>query len=214
MAAERARLKPEAKAEQKKWIAREGAKLGPDGERIVKAALAKRTLSGAWSLQFDDDDLGTVTVDAIMADPAKYDGETLADPIDGIEYGPGKAKLFINDDGTIVVNSFAHGGRSFRLLHSAASARAAIEKAGEEAAKIYIKVILAADINAGEEDQLLELVRDLTGIGKRPLKADLKRAKARGRARSAPKSGPSAAPCPIAESPSARRCPMRSGCRS
>ena len=46
VAAERARLKPEAKAEQKKWIAREGAKLGPDGERIVKAALAKRTLSG------------------------------------------------------------------------------------------------------------------------------------------------------------------------
>ena len=106
-----------------------------------------------------------------MADPATYDGETLADPIDGIEYGPGKAKLFINDDGSIVVNSFAHGGRSFRLLHSAASARAAIEKAGEEAAKIYIKVILAADINAGEEDQLLELVRDLTGIGKRPLKS-------------------------------------------
>ena len=178
VAAERARLKPQAKAEQKKWIAHEGAKLGPDGERIVKAALAKRTLSGGWSLQFDDDDLGTVTVDAIMADPAKYDGETLADPIDGIEYGPGKAKLFVNDDGTIVVNSFAHGGRSFRLLHGAASARAAIEKAGEEAAKIYIKVILAADINAGEEDQLLDLVRDLTGIGKRPLKADLKRAKA------------------------------------
>ena len=58
VAAERARLKPEAKAEQKKWIAREGAKLGPDGERIVKAALAKRTLSGAWSLEFDDDSWG------------------------------------------------------------------------------------------------------------------------------------------------------------
>ena len=139
VAAERQRLKPESKAEQKKWIAREGAKLGPDGERIVKAALAKRTLSGAWSLQFDDDDLGTVTVDAIMADTATYDGETLADPIDGIAYGAGKAKLFINDDGTIVINSFAHGGRPFRLLHSSASARAAIEKAGEEAAKIYIK---------------------------------------------------------------------------
>ena len=38
-------------------------------------------------------------------------------------------------------------------------------------------ILLAAEVNAGEEDQLLELVRDLTGIGKRPLKADLKRAK-------------------------------------
>ena len=177
VAAERARLKPEAKAEQKRWIARKGAKLGPDGERIVKAALAKRTLSGAWSLQFDDDDLGIVTVDTVMADPARYDGETLADPIDGIEYGPGKAKLFINDDGSIVINSFAHGGRQFRLLHSAASARTAIEKGGAEAAKVYIKVLLAADVNAGEEDQLLELVRDLSSIGKRPLKEDLKRAK-------------------------------------
>jgi hypothetical protein len=178
VAAERARLKPAAMAEQKKWIAREGAKLGPDGERIVKAALARRTLSGLWSLQFDDDDLGVVTVDAIMADPARYDGETLADPIDGIEYGRGKARLFLNDDGTIICNSFAHGGRSFRLLHSAASARAAIEKAGQDAARIYVQVILAAEINAGEEDRLIELVRDLTGIGKRPLTTDLKRAKA------------------------------------
>ena len=112
-----------------------------------------------------------------MADPARYDGETLADPIDGIEYGAGKAKLFINDDGSLVINSFAHGGRPFRLLHSAASARAAIEKAGDGAAKIYIKVLLAADVNAGEEDQLLDLIRKLTRRGKRPLKSDLKSAR-------------------------------------
>ena len=58
VSAERARLKPEAKAEQKRWLVREGAKLGPDGERILKAALAKRTLSGGMTLQFDDDELG------------------------------------------------------------------------------------------------------------------------------------------------------------
>jgi hypothetical protein len=177
VSAERARLKPEAKAERKRWIAREGAKLGPDGERIVRAVLAKNTLSGGWALQFDDDDLGTVTVDDVMADPVRYHDESLADPIDGIDYGAGKAKLFVNEDGSVVVNSFAHGGRTFRLLHSAKSARAAIEKAGEAADKVYIKVILAADLTVAEEDQLLELVRDLTGIGKRPLRADLKRAK-------------------------------------
>ena len=91
--AERARLKPEAKAEQKRWIAREGAKLGPDGERIVKAALAKRTLSRAdGRSQFDDDELGTVTIDDVMVDPARYDGETLADPLDGIDYGAGQGQ--------------------------------------------------------------------------------------------------------------------------
>ena len=50
---------------------------------------------------------------------------------------------------------------------------AAIEAAGEAADKIYIKP--SADLTAGEEDRLLEQVRDLTGIGKRPLKSDLKR---------------------------------------
>jgi hypothetical protein len=33
-------------------------------------------------------------------------------------------------------------------------------------------------VNAAEEDQILELVRDLSGIGKRPLKSDLKKARA------------------------------------
>ena len=38
----RGALKPEAKAAQQRWIATEGAKLGPDGPRILKAALARR----------------------------------------------------------------------------------------------------------------------------------------------------------------------------
>lgn len=176
--AEHVRLRPEAKKAQKEWIVREGAKLGPDGERVVKAAVARRVLSGPWPLVFDNEELDITSVDAVMAEPAKFDGETLADPIDGIAYGAGKAKLFINLDGTIVINSFAHGGRPFRLLHSAQSALAAIDKAGEEAGKIYVKIVLSANLTAGEEDQLLERVRALTGIGKRPLKSDLKRARA------------------------------------
>jgi hypothetical protein len=176
--AERARLKPNAKAERKRWLVREGAKLGPDGERILRAALDKRTLSGGMTLQFDDDELGVVNIDDVMVDPARYDGETLADPLDGIDYGAGKAKLFANEDGSIVINSFAHGSRTFRLLHSVASGRTVLERAGEGAAKLYIKVLLAAEVNAAEEDQILELVRDLSGIGKRPLKSDLKKAKA------------------------------------
>ena len=175
--AERARLRPEAKAEQQRWVVREGAKLGPGGEQIVKTALAKRTLSGAWALHFDDEDLGTATVDDVMANLAQYDGETLADPIDGPGYGTGKAKVFVNNDGAVVINSFAHGGRPFRLLHSAASARAALERAGSNASKMYVQVLLAAELSATEEDQLITLVHNLTSIGKRPLKADLTRAK-------------------------------------
>jgi hypothetical protein len=175
--AAQAALKPAAKAEQQRWLAREGAKLGPDGERVLKNALAKRTLTGALILHFDDEELGSVTVDEVMADPARFADETLADPLDGVEYGLGKAKLFVNEDGALVVNSFAHGGRTFRLLHSAASAKAVLEQAGADAARLYVAVLFAADVTAAEEEQLLELVRRLTGIGKRPLRADLKRAK-------------------------------------
>src|SRR4051794_30722858 len=60
--AERVRLKPDAKAERKRWLVREGSKLGPDGERILKAALDKGTLSGGVTLQFDDDELGVATI--------------------------------------------------------------------------------------------------------------------------------------------------------
>lgn len=174
----RSALKPQARAERDRWVATEGAKLGPDGPRLLKAALAKKTLSGGMRLLFDDDALGEVSINDVMVDPERYAGATLADPLDGIDYGAGKARVFVNDDGAIVVNSFAHGGRTFRLLHSANSARTVLDRAGKASAAIYTKVLLSADINAADEDQLLELVRSLTGIGKRPLKADLKKAKA------------------------------------
>jgi hypothetical protein len=38
-------------------------------------------------VEFDDPELGAVSVAAILADPDRYDAETLADPIEGIGYG-------------------------------------------------------------------------------------------------------------------------------
>jgi hypothetical protein len=122
VAAARTTLKPEAKRAQRDWLVREGANLGENGERILRAALSKSTLSGGFVLEFDDEELGSVTVGDVTADPNRFDGETLADPLDGTDHGRGKARLFVNENGTVVVNSFARGGRTFKLLHSAASA--------------------------------------------------------------------------------------------
>jgi hypothetical protein len=55
--------------------------------------------------------------------------------------------------------------------------RTVLERAGEDAGEIYIRVMLGAVLTDADEDQLLGLVHRLTGIGKRPLKADMKRAK-------------------------------------
>jgi hypothetical protein len=54
-------------------------------------------------LELDFDHLGIVSVAAVLADPDRFIGETLADPLEGADYGR-HAGLFIH--------SFAHGPRS------------------------------------------------------------------------------------------------------
>ena len=61
-------------------------------------------------LELDFDDLGAVTVAKVLADPDKFVGETLADPLEGVDYGRCKAKVMRAADGALVIHSFAHGG--------------------------------------------------------------------------------------------------------
>ncbi len=74
----------------------------------------------------DFDDIGVVTVAMVLADPDKFVGETLADPLEGIDYGRCKAKVMRAADGTLVIHTFAHGGGLYRLRHDARSATAAL----------------------------------------------------------------------------------------
>lgn len=53
----------------------------------------------------------------VVADPDKYKNLSMPDPFDPGD-GPSKAQLYINDDGTIVINSFAHGGTVYRLYQN------------------------------------------------------------------------------------------------
>ncbi|MCD6297440.1 MAG: hypothetical protein J7M30_09820, partial [Deltaproteobacteria bacterium] len=64
------------------------------------------------SLEFDNGDSARA-VD-ILKDPEKYHLKTLRDPLEP-EQGKCKAKLFVNNDGSVIVNSYLHGGRTFRL---------------------------------------------------------------------------------------------------
>jgi hypothetical protein len=38
-------------------------------------------------LPFDDEELAGVTVADVLADPARFEGATLADPLEGVSYG-------------------------------------------------------------------------------------------------------------------------------
>ena len=73
--------------------------------------------------------LAGCTVGDVLADPERFEGETLADPLEGVGYGRCCAKVMRRADGTPWIHSFAHGRTIYELKHDAASVRKAMEAA-------------------------------------------------------------------------------------
>jgi P4 family phage/plasmid primase-like protien len=62
--------------------------------------------------------LGFATVKVVLANPDHYEGQALADPLEGPDYGRTTAKFYANTrEGKPVINSNAHGGQMF-FLHA------------------------------------------------------------------------------------------------
>ena len=121
-------------------------------------------------LEFDDAELAGTTVADVLADPDKYVGETLADPIEGIEYGRCKAKIMRRADGAVWIHSFAHGRTVYELKRDYAAAEKAINDADpEDVPDVYVRVVLAADLTGAERQRLREIAAKRSGVGKRPL---------------------------------------------
>jgi hypothetical protein len=100
------------------------------------------------ALPFDDPDLAGKTVADVLADPAAYEGETLADPLEGIDYGRGKAKIMRRADGTVWIHSFAHGRTTYELKLDAAAIRAAMSTADKgDVIAVMIELLLKADVD-------------------------------------------------------------------
>jgi hypothetical protein len=85
--------------------------------RTLVTNQANGTLLPGLVLPFDDPDLAGTTVGDVLRDPERYIDETLADPLEGIAYGPCKAKILRGVDGGLVVHSFAHGGAMYPMVH-------------------------------------------------------------------------------------------------
>jgi hypothetical protein len=80
-------------------------------------------------LELDFDHLDMATVADVLADPDRYVGETLADPLEGAGYGRCKAMIMRSDDGGLFIHSYAHGRGIYLLRYDARSAIAAIAQA-------------------------------------------------------------------------------------
>jgi hypothetical protein len=130
------------------------------------------------ALPFDDEELGGTTVADVLADPTRFEGATLADPLEGVEYGTGKAKVVRRADGTVVIHSFAHGQTLYELRYDAAAIEAELEKAEPgEVADLFVRLVLAGEIDDVELEHLVELTAKRAGVGKLPVKRKLKAAR-------------------------------------
>jgi hypothetical protein len=126
-------------------------------------------------LPFDDDDLAGITVADVLADPERFEGATLADPLEGIEYGRCKALIMRRAEGTPWINSFAHGRTTYELKQDAAAVEAALNKAPQaEVAATFVRLALAADIDADDLEHLRDVTAKRAGVGKRAIDRKLK----------------------------------------
>jgi hypothetical protein len=123
-------------------------------------------------LELDFDHLGIVSVAAVLADPDRFAGETLADPLEGVDYGRCKAKVMRADDGGLFIHSFAHGRALYRLRHDARSAKAAIAQAPVDGLIDYAVALEAmTDMEADELADFVATVAKKASIGVQAVKA-------------------------------------------
>ena len=181
-AKEKARLRPEmarvrdafVTAEVKRLIAR--GKPEPTARKTVER-WCEGVLLPDVVLEFDDEELTGCTVGDILADPERFEGATLADPIEGSPYGWCKAKVMRRASGQPFIHSFAHGRALYELRYDAESIGAALTKVAKEAVVATLAArVVEADIDAVEAEALRRQAHELSGAGLNPIKAVLKAA--------------------------------------
>jgi hypothetical protein len=129
------------------------------------------------ALPFDDPDLADVTVADIIADPDRFVGATLADPLEGIGYGACKAKVMQRADGSLWINSFAHGQTTYEIKLDAPAVEVALNRAPpNETAALFVKLAVEADLDTDDIELLRNLTAARSGVTKRAIERKLKAA--------------------------------------
>jgi hypothetical protein len=182
-AKEKQRLAPEIAKAREHFIERQSERVAQRaGTDLVQARIiVERQCAGILlpdvALPFDDPELSDTTVGDVLADPARFEGETLADPLEGPEYGICKARIMRRADGSPWIHSFAHGRTVYELKHDARSIEATLMKASIDGlAELFVRLVLTGDLDEDAVERLRDIVSNRTGVGKRALSAKLKSA--------------------------------------
>ena len=185
-AVDRQRIAPAVAASRVSFVKVQGERIAKRvGISVVAAErMAERQCGGVLLpsviLPFDAEDRAGATVADVLADPAGFVGATLSDPLEGVEYGRSKAMVMQRPDGTLWINSFAHGRIAYELKHDAVSVESAIDAADPaDAVNVLVRMLLIADVEADEEQHLREKASVLANIKARPAAAKIKAARAR-----------------------------------
>jgi P4 family phage/plasmid primase-like protien len=145
----------------------------------IPAGKARKVIDGRFEglllsqdlLQTDDETF--VSVKDILNNPEQYSGMTFRDPLEP-DYGKSKAKIFVNDDGSIICNSFAHGGRTFKLKHDDLTFDYWLDNATPaEIEERWVWMVASASDTAVAEAKLLEKLKSKLGVGVNVLRRDL-----------------------------------------
>ena len=155
------------------------AGMPPDDAQRMVEQWSRGVLRPSIVLHFDDDEVGQATVAHVLADPERFDGETLLDPLEGIVQGVNCAIVQVRD-GVPSIFSFAHGGTSYRLCHDFASIEAAINACNEgDEVKALCRMVPDADLDGTEEETLIKMAASRCKVGIKAAWGDLKAAKAK-----------------------------------
>ncbi len=183
-APERAKAREDFIAKHSDRLAQRSGITAPAARRIIERQCDGVLLPDVV-LPWDDIEFAGCTVAAVLADPARFVGATMADPLEGVIYGRTKAIVMQRPDGSPWIHSFAHGRVVYELRYDARAIMAAIATApDDQIVSLFTRLAAVADLSGGEAETIRNEISRRSGIGKRTLDNQLKqereeRAKAR-----------------------------------
>jgi hypothetical protein len=182
LAPERTRARRDFVAKHAKRIAKRTGASIESARHIVERQMEGVLLSGVV-LSFDDEEFRGCTVDDVLSNPERFDGATLADPLEGIKYGRCKAKIMRRPDSSIWIHSFAHGRTVYELKFSINVIEAVLANEPDaDVIDVFAKLVVDGDISRHELERVRDALSTRTGVNKRTIDQTITAAKAERRA--------------------------------
>ena len=146
-----------------------------DAARRTVERQCEGVLLPSVELAFDDEDLADSTVADVLADPDRFVGTTLADPLEGVAYGRGKAKIMRRADGSLWIHSYAHGRAIYELKADLANIECKLAAAtDDDVIGLFVRLIADGDIDQTQRDKTVESLAQRCKVTKRSINQQIK----------------------------------------